>query len=78
MINKIDKMELKEQIKTVKGLIEGVYELGEFQDGWESDLEKGRELLKQLEELSDHIPAETYTSKVIEIQNKFLWLLTKV
>ena len=29
-------------------------------------------MLKQLEELSDHIPAEIYTRKVIEIQKQFL------
>ena len=28
-------------------------------------------LLKQLEELSDYIPAEIYTKKVIEIQSNF-------
>ena len=42
-------MELLEQIKIVKELVEGVYELGEYQDGWEDDLEKGRKLLKHLE-----------------------------
>jgi len=42
-------MELEEQIKIVKILIEGVIDLGEFQAGWDDDVEKGYELLEHLE-----------------------------
>ena len=42
-------MKLEKQIEIVKELVEGVYELGESQCGWEDDLEKGVKLLKYLE-----------------------------
>ena len=42
-------MNLEEQINIIEELVDGVNELGEFQDGWDEDLDKGIELLKYLE-----------------------------
>jgi len=43
-------MTLQEQINIIKELLEATKELnGEFQDGWDDDIEKGEKLLAYLE-----------------------------
>lgn len=42
-------MNIEEQIEIIKELVEGVKELnGEFQEGWEENIEKGEALIKYL------------------------------
>jgi len=43
-------MELEKQIAIVKELLQGVKELnGEYQSGWEDEIQKGEELLEYLQ-----------------------------
>lgn len=45
-------MKIQEQIKVIKEMIEGLEELnGEFQDGWQPVISKGKEMLKHLEDV---------------------------
>lgn len=45
-------MTIDEQIKIIQGLIDGVIELnGEYQSGWDDEIQSGSELLKYLEKL---------------------------
>jgi len=42
-------MNIEEQIEIIKELVEGVKELnGEFQEGWEENIEKGKALINYL------------------------------
>lgn len=46
-------MKKKEQIEILEELIEGVEELGNYQSGWYTTLDKGQDLLEHIRSLEE-------------------------